>query len=253
MAISGVNSANNNNAYYIGGAAATGALAGGLTGWYSKPFLKDGVPTDTFLKKIEKSSNEALTKFIPENVKIAIRNTAEIIEHLDQIKNIEELKESICKPYINIFDSIPEEDFDLFKESLIVSNDTVEKITPALADKVFVAEVQEANSIEDIKRAFRNSIDRGFEGKNLDELRSEMKAGAQISKKSTFMQIFNSVWDADKKKFVKAEENPLSEFISKIAKGIQGKYAAIYGGIGAGILGLGAYLLVANKNNNKEV
>lgn len=256
MAISGVNSANNNNAYYVGGAAATGALAGGLTGWYSKPFLKNGAPTDAFLKKIEKDAVEVYEKNVPEDVKSSLRQASGAIDQLNSFDSVADLKNAIYTPYAEILDAIPEDDFELFKQSLVYSNEEAEKINLNLIDETYAKEVEDANSIADIKKAFKSALDRALEDKTIDDLKAEINAGmkeqADASKKAFLNQVFDSVWDSDKKKFVKAEENPLSEFVSKVAKGIQGKYAAIYGAIGAGVLGLGTYLFVGNKNNNKE-
>ena len=52
MAVDRVNG-NNNTALYTGIGAVAGAGAGVAAGYLTKPFLKDGAPTDEFVKKVK--------------------------------------------------------------------------------------------------------------------------------------------------------------------------------------------------------
>lgn len=89
MAVDGVNNSNNNTALYTAGAAVVGGGAGAAAGWYSRPFLKDGAPTDSFMKKIEKNIVETLD----EGTKKKYADAAESIKKIENAKNTEELKE----------------------------------------------------------------------------------------------------------------------------------------------------------------
>lgn len=51
MAVESVNGSNSNTGLYTSAAALAGGGAGAAAGWYSKPYLKDGAPTDSFIKK----------------------------------------------------------------------------------------------------------------------------------------------------------------------------------------------------------
>lgn len=65
--------------------------------------------------------------------------------------------------------------------------------------------------------------------------------------------VFEQYWDADKKAFISnaSAEDKLFAAIKKAAQGIQVKTAAIYGGIGAAVLGLATYL-IANNSKKSE-
>lgn len=89
MAVDGVNNSNNNTALYTAGATVVGGGAGAAAGWYSRPFLKDGAPTDSFVKKIQ----DNVTKHI-ENLKQEIDNLKNVDELKDYVKNNKALKEA---------------------------------------------------------------------------------------------------------------------------------------------------------------
>lgn len=89
MAVDGVNNSNNNTALYTAGAAVVGGGAGAAAGWYSRPFLKDGAPTDSFMKKIE----ENIVETLDEDAKKMYADATENIKKIENAKNAEELKE----------------------------------------------------------------------------------------------------------------------------------------------------------------
>ena len=61
MAVDSVNSSNNNSVLYSSVAALAGGGAGAAAGWYSKPYLKDGAPTDSFIRKMDENIKEAMS------------------------------------------------------------------------------------------------------------------------------------------------------------------------------------------------
>lgn len=201
MSVDGVNG-NNNTALYTGIGAVAGAGAGVAAGYLTKPFLKDGAPTDTFLKKIEANVVKIQS---PEEQK-SYEQAKQKLETLKNIKTKEELRQ-------------------------VVNNSDVEAVLKADT-------LQEIDSLdfEVLKKAI------------LDKIEKEVN-----SNDSSIKGAFESSWDANKKKFVHDAENISLEGFNAVknaARSIQGKYAAIYGSIGAAVLGLGTYLCTKGKGSN---
>lgn len=242
---------NSNNTSYTVGAVATGAVVGGLGGWYSKPFLKKGEPTDEFLKNIENNLNKDCSKILPDEVRNVLEQSQLTIKELDKINTVEDLKGMIYNPLSLLLDDIPDSEIDVFKSAILESNNTLAGINPELNDHIFIEDVKKAASVEDVKQAIKESLNREFDGKSIEEIKNTIKIRSLTTKKKTLTHIFNSVWDNDKKKFLKFEENPFSEIVTKSAKSIQGKYAAICATIGAAVLGIGTFLALNTKNSNK--
>ncbi len=197
MAVDSVNS-NNNTALYTAGAATVGAGAGVATAYLTKPFLKDGAPTDSFVKKIQ----DNVTK-LHEKMK----------QEIDNLKNVDELKDYIRN-----------------NEQLKESDDLVAAV---------LAEI-DASGFEASKTAIKNGVSIGH-GINTDN--------------EVLKDMFEASWDKNAKKFVhNAEEIPNAGFeaVKKAARSIQGKYAMIYGAIGAGVLGLGTLLCCSGKKQPEQ-
>ena len=68
MSVSGVNNSNNNAGTYAAGAAVVGGGAAGAYGYFSRPFLKDGAPTDAFVKNVKTKQNLVLGLAIFQNM-----------------------------------------------------------------------------------------------------------------------------------------------------------------------------------------
>lgn len=206
MAVDGVSNSNNNTALYTAGAATVGAGAGVATAYLTKPFLKDGAPTDSFMKKIEENVVETLDK----DVKKQYADTVEAIKKLENVKNAEELKDFLRNN-------------DAIKEAGILD--------AALAGV-------DAEGFETFKAEFKKGLKLGIDQKDKD-----------------IKFAFDSSWDKSAKKFVHnadAITKEAFEAVKKAAKSIQGKYAMIYGAIGAGVLGLGTLLCCGGKKQPEQ-
>lgn len=201
MSVDSVNKNNNTGLYTTIGTLA-GAGAGAAAGYLTRPFLKDGAPTDTFLKKVE--ANVVKTLSLEEQKEY--EQTKQKLETLRNIKTKDELKQFV-------------QSIDLEAE---------------------------------LKAATLNEI----EGYEFEVVKNEMLDGMEKvvnSKDSMIKDAFESSWDANKKKFVHDAENITLEGFNAVknaARSIQGKYAAIYGSIGAAVLGLGTYLCTKGKGSN---
>lgn len=210
MAVEGVNSSNNNTALYTASGAVLGAGAGVATAYLTKPFLKDGAPTDSFIKKI----NENIVKGLPADQKKVYDEASVSLEKLKNVKNMEELKE------------------------VLANNEAVKAGWEAMGV-----------SAED---AFAEMDKKGFEAAKAETLN-----GVNFvldMKKDIVKGAFDAAWDADKKKFVHDASKLTKEgfeAVTSAAKSIQGKYAAIYGAIGAAVLGLGTFLCCGGKKAEK--
>ena len=206
MSVEGINNSNNNAGLYVAGAGLLGAGAGAAAGYYTRPFLKDGAPTDEFVKKV----NNNLVENLGEAEKKQYFDAVETIKKLDEVSNVEELKE-LCR-----------------------NNEMLKQLAPL--DKLLA----EIDAI-------------GFE-----KAKSDIKEGVQISldvRDELVKDLIDSSWDKNAKKFVhNADEVTKEGFeaVKKAARSIQGKYAAIYGSIGAAVLGLGALLCCGGKKEQPQ-
>ncbi len=211
MAVEGVNNSNNNAGLYAAGAALAGGGAGAAAGWYSRPFLKDGAPTDSFLKKTE---NKFLEKVGDNDFVKDYEQMKKAREAFDNIKDMDGLKQflkndefvqtHLKKMGIDINEGLKEIEADGFEKSMKDARENIAK------------PIDEA--MKNFKGVIKSSIDKA--------------------------------WDKNAKKFVHNEidiTKEAFEAITDAAKSIQGKYAAIYGAIGAGVLGLGTYLCLHGK------
>lgn len=91
MAIDSVNNSSSNAGLYAGGAALVGAGTGAAAGYLTKPFLKDGAPTDSFVKKM----NEYMVDSLDEDAKKSYNEACENLKKMDNVKNVDELKDFI--------------------------------------------------------------------------------------------------------------------------------------------------------------
>ena len=195
MSVDGVNNSSNAGLYAVSGMA-LGAGAGAAAGYLTKPFLKDGAPTDTFMKKME----ENFLNTLDDDFKKQYAEATENVKKLDAIKSADELKEFVRN------------NKELKKAGMV---DTL------------LAEID--------KNGFVKS-------------KEEMKKGVKLvidAKDNFIIAAFDATWDGNKKEFVHNAELVTSEgfnAIKKAASSIQGKYAAIYGAIGAAVLGVVGYL-----------
>ncbi len=206
MSVDGVNRINNTGLYTSIGAVA-GAGAGVAAGYLTRPFLKNGAPTDSFLKKIEANCVKAMDSDKKQQYELGKK----YIKDLKNAKNPEELRNALHN-----------------LDSTDVLDDLVDEID----------EIINQQNIDTVKKHIFKELELD------DELYNEFKL------------MFEASWDANKKKFVhNADEMPLQGFniVKNAARSIQGKYAAIYGSIGAAVLGLGTYLCTKGKGSNSAM
>ena len=98
MQVNRINSANNNS-NITASAAIVGGAAGGLAGWHSKPFLKKGELSDTFVNSIYDGLNSKLIEQVPDETKAILKKTFDIEKRLDEMKSISDIKSLLFKSF----------------------------------------------------------------------------------------------------------------------------------------------------------
>ena len=221
MAVDSVNSSNNNSVLYSSVAALAGGGAGAAAGWYSKPYLKDGAPTDSFIRKMDENIKEAMS---PEEKQITQAVEKELKSYNDLVTNaktVEELKNGFVN---KIFENTKGTNFDDFKYMVEQMSEGLEAVG-VKAPAEYAEKVRNAGSFEELKQVVSENFDKQYAGKSIDEVKNAIKAeGADMNRK-------------------------LGNAIKKAARSIQGKAALIYGAVGAAVLGAVTYLCCGNKKS----
>lgn len=244
MAVDSVNSSNNNSVLYSSFAALAGGGAGAAAGWYSKPYLKDGAPTDSFIRKMDENFREAMS---PEEKQITQAVEKELKSYNDLVTNaktVEELKNGFVN---KIFENTKGTNFEDFKYMVEHMSEGLEAVG-VKAPAEYAEKVRNAGSFEELKQVVSENFDKQYAGKSIDEVKNAIKSeGADLNRKAG-NAIFEQFWDSSKKQFVDCEEG-MGKAIKKAARSIQGKAALIYGAVGAAVLGAVTYLCCGNKKS----
>ena len=229
MAVESVNNNSNAGLYGLGGAV-IGAGAGTATAYLTKPYLKDGAPTDSFTRNIYEKFKENF----PEETKEFEAGKKSI----NEAKTIDELKNLFVKSNEKI-------------QPLKIKNEKAFEFLKSIGIKQeYIDQLKNIKTTEDAGVFFGQMFDKEYAGKNVDEVKNAMNELFEKAEKQTGKFFFEQVWDKDKKEFKNCEEG-FGKAIKDAAKGIQGKYALIYGSIAAAILGIVTYF-VASGNKSTQ-
>ena len=223
MSVESVNNSGNNTGLYTTGAAvaavvgsALGAAAGDLM--KQKSFLKYGVPTDSFIKRIGKNLGETrIEELMSSSEKQMCDYAKKNIEKLKNIKNKEQLINFINEDYAVIVDS------KILKSQL----DLLEKLGFERMKELLIA--TEESRVYDAKRS---KIIKLFIA-SWDKNKKQFVHNKEIITKECFDAVKNA------------------------ANSIHGKYSMIYSVIGAAALGLGTYFAMVKNiitvNENQKI
>ena len=250
MAVNSVNG-NNNTALYTTIGATAGAGAGVAAGYLTRPFLKDGAPTDEFVKKLEHKLETSDSPELKACFAINKENQKELMAIFDKAKNPEELKGLFVNKLMADVKKLENAglDIDSLKEFTGKLAEFFKGIGIEVGD---IEELQNINKFSDLEQMLNESFDKAWQGKTVEEIKNSMLAkGKEVDKKAA-KYLFESVWDTKEKKFVNCEDG-VGKAIKDAARSIQGKYALIYGAIGAAVLGLGTYLFAHGKSSKTDV
>lgn len=195
MAVDSVNSSNNNSVLYSSVAALAGGGAGAAAGWYSKPYLKDGAPTDSFIRKMDENIKEAMS---PEEKQITQAVEKELKSYNDLVTNaktVEELKNGFVN---KIFENTKGTNFDDFKYMVEQMSEGLEAVG-VKAPAEYAEKVRNAGSFEELKQVVSENFDKQYAGKSIDEVKNAIKAeGADMNRKAG-KAIFEQFWDSSNK------------------------------------------------------
>ncbi len=246
-AINGVNSNNNAWAYTAGGAAA-GAVAGGLGGYMSKPYVRNYLPTDGFCDAFVSQ----LRKMNPNEAK----QFDEGVEFVKNLDSVEPLKFKINVLVSKVFEKLDDEKFAQLKTAVAQSQEKIKSsgIEGAEAISKFADAIVNAENPAQLKGTVSNLINKGLDSLDVNTIKDFVKTiedNSKIIKKAVGSAAFFHNFDITNKKFFEVEGDPFNAMVRKAAKHVQLKTAGIYGAIGAAVVGAGAYLASAlsNKNN----
>ncbi len=250
MSVESVNNSGSNTGLYTTGAALVGAGAGAAAGYLTKPFLKDGAPTDSFIKKMDENVKAAMPPVERELVKGVETELNKVYDAMMKASSVEELKGIYLENTINKLESL---DISTAKSSLsaVLKN----CIDSGIVDRNFqeyLDNLNKAKNFDDLKTVVAENFDKVYAGKNIDQIKEAIKKEADEISRKAGKNMFKQFWDSSKKQFVNCEDG-VGAAIKKAARSIQGKYALIYGSIGAAVLGLGTYLCCGGKKSAQPV
>lgn len=260
-----ISESNSNTGLYAAGAAVVGGGAGAAAGWYSRPFLKKGEPTDEYVNTAAKKIVKALPEEFTTNLK-------SVVDKFNNAKSTGELRTMLTDSIKALYKDI---DFEKAKGYLKNTNDNLS----LFGLKTFEAEdIANVKNNDDIAELFGKLFDKTFEGKSLEQVKTAIKENCSTMKKSAIKGIFSLLWDPDKKKFISEMANfegykgllenlnpqikeimenaanvseKLTKSFTDAANSIKGKYAAIYGAVGTAVLGLGTLLCLGSKQTEQ--
>lgn len=251
MAVNSVNG-NNNTALYTTIGATAGAGAGVAAGYLTRPFLKDGAPTDEFVKKLEHKLETSDSPELKAGFAINKENQKEVKAIFDRAKDPEELKGLLIDKLMKDIKEFEDAglDIDTFKKFMGEQSEFLKGI--GIMDASDIEKLQNIEEISDLRGVFKESFDKAWQGKTVEEIKNSMLSKGKEADKKAAKYLFESVWDTKEKKFVNCEDG-VGKAIKDAARSIQGKYALIYGAIGAAVLGLGTYLFAHGKSSKTDV
>ena len=246
MSVESVNNSSNNAGLYSSGAALVGAGAGAATAYLTRPFLKDGAPTDEFIKKMD----EKLINELPEELRELVHSTQSLLknasEEMMSASSVEELKNIYLKRSV---DDLRSQDFNKAKQMLISTYENLDNAgTLDSASSQFIEKINGVKDFDELRTIVAENFDKEYAGKSLEEIKNAMKTEAINMNKKIAQNMCEPFWDSSKKCFVNCEDG-LGNVIKKAARSIQGKYALVYGAIGAAVLGLGTLLCCGGKKS----
>ena len=258
--VSSVDNRNNSNVGLItAGSAIVGGGAGALAGYYSKPWVKDDAPTDTFIKK---AGERLLTiSGLPNAEKEYFKAMRPMIDKVKTAKTVEHFKYAILVPINKVIVSYS--DINALRAEYPNFSDFNFDFAQLgnINSDVYEQKFANAKSIDEYKKVLSEAFEAEINAKGLDKCKQDFangidairKSGIPLTMDDLVNQIFNGLYDKDPKKFVKNKDYTENTFniVNDVAKKMQGKAAIIWGSIGAAVLGIGGFA-VAKAINHKN-
>lgn len=259
-----VNSTKNNvNKERLIASSATALIAGAgwaVAAYNSKPWLKNGMPSDAFLKEVEKNLVGKTDKETVKSVKLLETYKSDIMK----ASSIENIADAQLKFYANRTSG------NTFKEiKSLVKSDMYESlkhgfIGDGLVDTMLdcLNDVKRASNMNELRNVMIDYIEINNEGYSLKKIKRFYKTIIEESQEISGYKSFNetakkaisSAYDAKTQKFVFNTENITDEMfraVKKAAKGMQTRTAALCGILGAAVFGAAAFLMTKSGVSKK--
>lgn len=253
MSVDGVNNSSNAGLYCASGAV-LGAGAGAAAGYLTKPFLKDGAPTDSFAKSLGENLIEASDEVSTEQKRF-ITEVAPMLEKMSNAKNVDELHNI----YGEMIDKMTSgKNLEEFKE-MIFEGSEMSNAFGFATNEESLAQIKNAGSLDEAKNIIKNGLKQEVETLGFDNIKAGLNEntkklkdfGILLTPKDLGKGVWEYAYDSANKKFI---ENGVTEesmsVIKKTMHSFQGKAALMYGAIGTAVLGVAGYLcggIGANK------
>lgn len=240
MSIDSVNSGSNAGLYAASGAV-LGAGAGAAAGYLTKPFLKDGVPTDSFCKTLGDNLIETSDMVSAENKKI-FKEIGPMLEKMSNANSAEELNSLFGETIDKITNGKTLEEFQGF----IADGNSFVSSLGRNFDEEMAQSIINAESLDEAKDIAKNSLKKNLESMGFDNVKAEARAqlnqyremGIPITPKDLGKSVWENAYDSANKKFIKdGVTDEAMSVIKKTMHSFQGKAAMMYAAIGAGVLG----------------
>ena len=248
--------------------SATGLLAGAgfaLAGYNSRPYIKDGVISDTFVQNVENN----LASKLPggsQNKKI-LESLNKFIDEIGKATSYSKIADANYDFYNKIS---PDKSFkgvkEIIKQSLITMMDVIAEPNAYITDVMldYYNAIDKAKNSKDIKNAICYYFeDFGAQFNTFQEVQASLKESFRANKNSllgldpdiSLKDAIESSFDWRGEKFVQKPNSGISKdvfnAISDAAQSMQRKTAVKWGGIAAAIFG-GAMFLIQKFSSRKS-
>ena len=255
MAVDKVNSIKSSDSYIIP-AAIGGGLVTGTIGWFTRPYIKNGQPTDKFVRELEKEAG----KYLPMDTYEAMHKASKAIENA---QSVDEVVEITTKPVIDLYKTFTIENAKKGLQNAIDISSAIGRVT------ITPEEVEAVESMDDVIKLIIKDAKNALEGKSLQEIKDNAKLQSITNIKKELVSMFNYVWDGNRKKFRSLEELGLqgaeggvanfNKMVYKVVMNTVNKFrdktAAIWGLAGALIAGVVTKIVIDSKDSkaSKEI
>ena len=248
--------------------SATGLLAGAgfaLAGYNSRPYIKDGVISDAFVRNVEGH----LVNKLPggsENKKL-LESFNSFIDEIGKATSYSKMAEANYNFYNKIS---PDKSFkgvkEIIKQSLITMMDVIAEPNAYITDVMidYYNAIDKAKNSKDIKNAICYYFeDFGAQFNTFQEVQASLKETFNANKNLVLgldsnMAVKDAVegsFDWNSGKFVQKPNSGISKdlfnVINDTARNMQWKTAGLWGGLGAAIFG-GAMFLIQKFSSRKS-
>lgn len=256
MSVDSVNNSSNNTGLYTAGGIVLGAGAGAAAGYYTKSYLKDGAPTDSFCKKL----GDNLIETLPEEQKKIFKQILSIVEKVtsSDVKTAEELKNLT----MDVINSVTADCKTLPEFLDAVNGDNAFGVNFIdVEDAELSSKIRDAKSIEEAKQIISTSVEKEISTVGFDKAKAKIKGafdelkelGFPLTKKDYGKKAWELAYDSTKNTLVKGGlEDEAFDAVKKTLREVKLKTAGIYGAIGAAVLGTVGYLCGAFGGNKAQ-